>query len=71
MLKIALAAGIIYEWVLGSPVSGLQSLGFAAMRTLCAMLLAWMVLEFARMLWLVAMSMDPRPSAERRNGAPR
>ena len=68
MLKIAIAAGIVYEWVFGTAVSGLQSLEFAALRTLCATLLAWMVLESARTLFLAAMSLDNRPRAGRNGG---
>lgn len=71
MLKFALAAGIVYEWLFGAAVSNVASLEFAAMRTLCATLLAWMVLESARTLFLAAMSLDDRPAADRRDGAAR
>jgi len=71
MLKIALAAAIAYEWLLGPSVVNVQSLEFAALRTLCATLLAWMVLESARTLFLAAMSLDNRPARGRRNGAAR
>ena len=71
MLKFALAAGIVYEWLFGATVSNVASLEFAAIRTICATLLAWMLLESARTLFLAAMSMDDRPAADRRNGAPR
>jgi len=68
MLKFALAAGIVYEWLLGGSISSVPSLAFAAIRTLCATLLAWMVLEFVRTLFLAAMSLDHRPAAGRRDG---
>jgi len=71
MLKFAIAAGIVHEWLFGATVSNLTSLEFAAIRTLCATLLAWMVLESARTLFLAAMSLDNRPAGARRNGAPR
>lgn len=71
MLKFALAAGIVYEWLLGAAVSSIQSLEFAAIRTLCASLLAWMVLESVRVLFLAAMSLDSRPAAGRRGGPAR
>ena len=71
MLKFALAAGIVYEWLLGASVSSVATLEFAAIRTLCATLLAWMALEFARTLFLAAMSLDDRPATNRSDGAPR
>jgi len=71
MLKFAIAAGIVYEWLFGATVSNVASLEFAAIRTLCAMLLAWMVLESARTLFLAAMSLDDRRAEDRRNGASR
>jgi len=71
MLKFALAAGIVYEWLFGPAVSNVASLEFAAIRALCATLLAWMVLLSARTLFLAAMSLDNRPAGDRRNGAPR
>lgn len=71
MLKFALAGGIVYEWLFGAAVSNVESLEFAAIRTLCATLLAWMALESARTLFLAAMSLDDRPAGDRRNGTPR
>lgn len=68
MLKFALAVGIVYEWYFGPAIANVQSLEFAALRTLCASLLAWMVLESVRTLFLAAMSLDNRPRALRRNG---
>jgi hypothetical protein len=67
MLKFALAAGIVYEWLFGASVFGLPSLQSAALRTVCATLLAWMVLEACRVLFMAAMSLDGRPPARRRN----
>jgi len=66
MLKIALAAGIVYEWVFGATVSNIQSLEFAAIRTLCATALGWMVLESVRTLYRAAMSLDNRPRGQSR-----
>jgi hypothetical protein len=68
MLKFALAAGIAFEWLFGAAVSGLASLPYAAVRTLCATLLAWMLLEALRALYLGAMSLDDTPPAARRGG---
>lgn len=61
MLKFALALGIAFEWLFGPSITNLESLGFSAMRTLCAVLLAWMILEVGRTLFLAAMSLDGRP----------
>jgi hypothetical protein len=66
MLKFAFAAGIAYEWLFGASVFGLSSLESAALRTICATLLAWMVLEAVRVLFLAAMSLDNRPSSRGR-----
>ena len=66
MLKIALALGIAYEWLFGASIFTMQSLGYAAVRTLCATLLAWMVLETIRVLLTAAMSLDPRSPGQRR-----
>ena len=61
MLKFALALGIAYEWIAGPAVGSLPSLEMAALRTLCATMLAWIVLETLHALYRVAMSLDPRP----------
>jgi hypothetical protein len=73
MFKFAIAAGIVFEWLFGAGVFSLQSLGYAALRTLCATLLAWMALEGVRVLFLAAMSLPDRPAtaATRRSGTPR
>jgi len=71
MLKIAVAAGIVYEWLFGPAVANMYALGFAAIRTLCAILLAWMVLESVRTLYLAAMSLDHRPGADQGSGPSR
>jgi len=65
MFKFALAAGIVFEWLYGASIGNVQSLVFATLRTLCATLLAWMVLESVRVLFLAAMSLDNRPPARR------
>ena len=67
MLKFALAVAIAYEWLFGSSISNLDSLVTAALRTLCATLLAWMILEAGRVLLLAALSLDNRPPSGRRN----
>jgi len=69
MLKIAVALGIAYEWLCGPSVSNLHGLAYAAFRTLCAVLLAWMALEGFRVLYAAAMSCDPRPGGSRDNSA--
>jgi hypothetical protein len=66
MLKFALAAGIVYEWLFGATVFTLPSLEYAALRTVCATLLAWMILESGRVLLMAALSLDGRPPARRR-----
>jgi len=66
MLKFALAVGIAFEWLFGPSILNLQSLGFAVLRTVCAILLAWMILETGRTLFLAAMSLDNRPAGGRR-----
>jgi len=65
MLKIALAVGISFEWIFGASVFTVRSFGFAALRALCATLLAWMVLEMIRVLLAGAMSLDPRAPGRR------
>jgi hypothetical protein len=68
MLKFALALGISYEWLFGPGVWSAQSLAYATMRTVCAMLLAWMILESVRALFLGAMSLDDTRPAPRKGG---
>ncbi len=71
MFKFALALGIVYEWLFGASILAARSLAFAALRTLCATLLAWMVLEVVRVLFLAAMSLDNRPGGAPRGGPAR
>jgi hypothetical protein len=71
MFKFAIAAGIVFEWVFGASIFTLQSFGYAALRTICATLLAWMVLEGMRVLFLAAMSLDDGDAAAQQKGAPR
>jgi hypothetical protein len=66
MLKFAFAAGIVYEWLFGATVFTLPSLENAVLHTVCATLLAWMVLEAGRVLFMAAMSLDDRPPSRRR-----
>ena len=68
MLKFALALGITFEWLFGAGVFSVQSFAYAALRTVCATLLGWMILESLRALFLGAMSLDDTPPALRRNG---
>jgi hypothetical protein len=71
MLKFALALGIAFEWMFGAGVFSVQSLAYAALRTLCATLLAWMILESMRTLFMGAMSLDDTPRQLPRNGGAR
>jgi len=66
MLKIAIALGIAFEWIFGPGILNLRSLEFSVLRTLCAVLAAWMALEGVRVLIAAAMSLDPRPPGGRR-----
>jgi hypothetical protein len=66
MLKFAFAAGIVYEWLFGATVASLHSLETAVIHTVCATLLAWMVLESGRVLFLAAMSLEGRAPSRRR-----
>jgi hypothetical protein len=58
MFKFAIAAGIAFEWVFGASVLSLRGLEVSALRTLCATLLAWMILEAIHVLFRAAMSLD-------------
>lgn len=71
MLKFALALGIAFEWIFGPSVHSLPSLAYAALRTLSAILLAWMILEVGRTLFLAAMSLDDSPPRVRTGGPAR
>jgi hypothetical protein len=66
MLKFALALGITFEWLLGPSVDSVTALGYASLRTVCATLFAWMVLEACRALFLGALSLDDVAPALRR-----
>ncbi len=69
MLKFAFALGITVEWLLGASVNSVTSFGYASLRTVCATLFAWMILEACRALLLGAMSLDDTSPTVRR--APR
>jgi hypothetical protein len=58
MLKFALALGIVAEWLLGAPVHTLPALGGATLRALLFTLLAWMILETARLLVRAVQTLD-------------
>jgi hypothetical protein len=62
MFKFGICAGICFEWVHGSPVNSLHSLGSASIRALMAGLLAWVALEAAQAIWRSVMLLDDRPS---------
>jgi len=68
MFKIALAVGISYEWLCGPGFLTIRSFAGVAVRTLCATLLAWMVLETFYVLYRAAMSLDPRAPGRRSRG---
>jgi hypothetical protein len=70
MFKFALAFGIAFEWIFGSSVASVRALTYAALHTLSATLLAWMILESGRTLFLAAMSLDGTPP-RLRQGRPR
>ena len=61
MLKFALAFGIAFEWIFGASVNSIQTLAYAALRASSAILLAWMILEAGRTLFLGAMSLPDTP----------
>jgi hypothetical protein len=61
MLKFAIAAGITYEWVEGAAVTALPALGVACLHAVCAIMLAWIVLEAGHTLYRAAMSLESRP----------
>ena len=71
MLKFALALGISYEWLTGPSVWSVQAMAYAALRALCATMVAWMVLESLRALYLGAMSLDDTPPPAPRKGSAR
>ncbi len=61
MFKFAFALGIATEWLLGAPVHSPASLGYASLRAFMFTLLAWMMLETARMLVHAVQTLDDRP----------
>jgi hypothetical protein len=63
MLKFAIAAGVAYQWTQGGAVVSIESLAVASLRTVCATMLAWIVLEACHTLFTAAMTQDPRPGA--------
>jgi len=58
MLKFALALGIVAEWLLGPPVHSAPAIGGAVLRALMFTLLAWMILETARLLLRAVQTLD-------------
>lgn len=62
MFKLAFAAGVAAEWLLGAAVDSLSGFGFTALRALMFTLAAWMALEAIRMLVQAVMTLDDRPS---------
>lgn len=61
MLKFAFALGIAVEWLLGPAVHSLPGLGFASLRAFMFALLAWMILETARMLVRAVQTLEDNP----------
>jgi hypothetical protein len=61
MFKFALCFGIGYEWICGPDAVSLQSIGASSLRALLATMLAWMVLEGLRAVYLSIMTLDSRP----------
>jgi hypothetical protein len=60
VFKFALAAGVIVEWLFGPAVESIAGFGFASLRAVMAGLLAWIVLEMARLLLRAVMLLDDR-----------
>lgn len=50
MKKYAFAFGIVTEWWLGPAVHSVEAFGYACLRALMLMALAWMLLEASRLL---------------------
>ncbi len=60
MFKFAFAAGVVFEWLFGPAVESIAGFGFASLRALMAAVLAWIVLETARLLVRAVMLLDDR-----------
>jgi hypothetical protein len=60
VLKFALVAGVVIEWVIGPAVESAVGFGFAALRALVAGLLAWMILEAVHLLVRAVLLLDDR-----------
>jgi hypothetical protein len=58
MLKFAFALAVAFEWLTGPSVYTVHTFEVVAFHTFCATLLAWIVLETWRTLYLGAMSLD-------------
>jgi hypothetical protein len=58
MLKFALAAGVVVEWLVGPHVESAVGLGFASMRVLMTSLLAWFVFEMVHLLVRALLLLD-------------
>jgi hypothetical protein len=50
MKRYAFTLGIAIEWLLGPALHSVEALGSAALRSFMFMLLAWTILEAARLL---------------------
>lgn len=61
MFKFAFAIGIVLEWVLGPALHSLHAFGYAALRAVVFMLLAWMVLEAVRMMVRAVDTLEDNP----------
>lgn len=60
MFKLALAAGIVIEWLFGPAVESIAGFGFAGLRALTAGALAWIVLEAVHLLVRAVLLLDDR-----------
>ena len=66
MFKFALAAGVVFEWILGPGVTNALDLFHTATQTFIATLLAWTLLEALRAVYRTVMSYDGRVPTQRR-----
>jgi hypothetical protein len=59
MFKLAFAAGITLEWLIGSPVGSVVDAGYSTLRAFMMMMAAWLVLEAIRLMVQAVLSLDP------------
>lgn len=68
MLKFAFALAVAYEWLTGPSVFTVHGFAATAFHTFCATLLAWMVLEVWRTLYVGAMSLEDAHAHDQTSG---